>query len=304
MSGLVAVSGSVPPGPGVVTVLPDRHPTSRRILRAVTDEREPNQPAGYVRKLAHRVRETDRHGPTVRTLHTLRRHAPGGEAADEHRWHGARTSDRVARLITEAAGQHPSVTRELGLTALQVWQAAARSRRGGHEDERERTIVFTDLVAFSEWALHAGDEHVLWLLREVGRVSEQAITERGGAVVKSLGDGLMAVFDDTAAAVAAVDAACAAVSAITCDEYRPRLRVGLHRGAPRHVRGDYLGVDVNIAARVAGAASGSEVLISGPALAELDTDRYSVRRRRRFRAKGTPRDLDVYSIVPRHPHSR
>lgn len=279
----------------------DERPIRRRILRAVSDERDPRRPAGYVRKLTHQARAADRHAPTVRTLHALRRYAPGGGIADEVPWHGARPSDRVARLITEAASEHPSVTRELGLTAVQVWQAA-RSRGGGNgrERERERTIVFTDLVDFSEWALRAGDDQVLRLLREVGRVSEQAIVARGGTVVKSLGDGLMVVFDDTAAAVEAVDAACTAVSAITCDEYRPQLRVGLHRGAPRRVRGDYLGVDVNIAARVAGAASGSEVLISGPALAELDTDRYSVRRRRRFRAKGTPRDLDVYSIVPRY----
>src|SRR5699024_11199114 len=91
-----------------------------------------------------------------------------------------------------------------------------------------------------------------------------------------------------------------AVSAITHGEYRPQLRVGLHRGTPRRVGGDYLGVDVNIAARVADAAAGGEILISGSALAELDHEQYRVRRRRRFRAKGAPRELEVYSIVPRH----
>ena len=160
--------------------------------------------------------------------------------------------------------------------------------------------MFTDLVSFSEWALQAGDEQVLQLLHDVGAASDKAITDRGGTVVKSLGDGVMAVFDDTAEAVAAADAADTAVSAVTCGDYRPQLRVGLHRGTPQRVRDDYLGVDVNIAARVADAAAGGEILISDAALAELDTDRYRVRRRRRFRAKGTPSDLAVYSIVPRH----
>jgi class 3 adenylate cyclase len=59
-------------------------------------------------------------------------------------------------------------------------------------------------------------------------------------------------------------------------------------------------VDVNVAARVAAAAGGGEVLVSGPALANVDTDRYTVRRRRGFRAKGTPSDLEVYSVVPRY----
>ena len=35
------------------------------------------------------------------------------------------------------------------------------------------------------------------------------------------------------------------------DGYRPTLRAGLHLGRPRKLRGDYLGVDVNVAARVA-----------------------------------------------------
>jgi len=235
----------------------------------------------------------------VRTLHTVRRHVAGGHA-DQTPLNNPRGSDRVARLISEAAGEHPSVTRELGLTAVQIWQAAARTRRRRGSSSRQRTIVFTDLVSFSEWALHAGDEQVLRLLRDVGSVSERTITAHDGTVVKSLGDGLMAVFDDTAAAVAAADAVGTAVSAITCGGYRPQLRVGLHRGTPQRVSGDYLGVDVNIAARVADAAAGGEILISGTALAELDSGRYRLRRRRRFRAKGTPRELEVYSIVPRH----
>jgi adenylate cyclase len=38
------------------------------------------------------------------------------------------------------------------------------------------------------------------------------------------------------------------------------------------------------------------VLVSGKALAALDTGGLDVKRRRRFRAKGAPRDLEVYSV--------
>jgi class 3 adenylate cyclase len=74
----------------------------------------------------------------------------------------------------------------------------------------------------------------------------------------------------------------------------------LHSGHPRKVGRDYIGVDVNVAARVAGAAAGGEVLVSGPALDDVDAELYTVRRRRGFRAKGTPADLKVYSVVPRY----
>jgi class 3 adenylate cyclase len=239
-------------------------------------------------------READRRGFAVRTARAARRLAPG---AEQVALPGAdRPSDRMARLIAQAGGDQPSAARELGLAAVQVWQALSRPGVAGGEV----TILFTDLVGFSGWALEAGDDAVLRLLREVGEVTGNVLGRRGGKVVKSLGDGVMAVFAEPAPAIEAAAEACTAVSAITVDGYRPQLRAGLHTGRPRRVGRDYLGVDVNVAARVAAAAAGGEVLVSGPALAEVDSERYTVRRRRRFRAKGTPKDLEVYSVVPRH----
>jgi class 3 adenylate cyclase len=48
-------------------------------------------------------------------------------------------------------------------------------------------------VSFSEWALQAGDELAVELLRQVGKAIEPPILTRRGQVVKWLGDGLMAV---------------------------------------------------------------------------------------------------------------
>ncbi|HVV14695.1 adenylate/guanylate cyclase domain-containing protein [Amycolatopsis sp.] len=244
-------------------------------------------------RLRRFLRDADRNGAMVRTARTVRRLAPGSEQL----MGGARASDRVARLIAEAGTDQPSATRELGLAAVQVWQSLSRSRAVA-ANGAEVTILFTDLVGFSSWALHAGDDHVLRLLREVGDVSRAAVQRHGGTVVKFLGDGMMAVFADTPEAISAAYEACTAVSAITLDGYRPQLRTGMHAGRPKRVGRDYLGVDVNVAARVADAASGGEILVSGPALSTVDSDRYVVRRRR-FRAKGAPRDLEVYSVVPR-----
>ena len=55
-------------------------------------------------------------------------------------------------------------------------------------------------------------------------------------------------------------------------------------------------MDVNIAARVAEAAGGGEVLVSETASANLDESAFRLRRKRRFRAKGAPRDLSVYAV--------
>ena len=104
------------------------------------------------------------------------------------------------------------------------------------------------------------------------------------------------------AAIEAIEAGhevIVAVSALTVGDYRPQLRAGLHTGEPRAVGDDFLGVDVNVAARVAAAAGAGELLASGATVEAAGADRYATRRRR-FRAKGVPRDIEVFAVVPRY----
>jgi hypothetical protein len=56
--------------------------------------------------------------------------------------------------------------RELGLGTLQVYEALAS---GGWDErgETELTVVFTDLVGFSDWALDVGDTAATELIRQV-----------------------------------------------------------------------------------------------------------------------------------------
>jgi len=209
---------------------------------------------------------------------------------------GDRPSHLLARRVAESASERPSVARELGLGALQVWQALSEAQGRGRGD-RELAILFTDLVDFSSWALTAGDEATLELLRKVGVAEESCIRAHGGNVVKRIGDGLMAVFDDPHAAVQAVHEADGKVAALKVADYQPKLRAGLHVGRPRQLGGDYIGVDVNIAARIAAAAAGGEILVSGQACEHLGDAGFSIRRRRSFRAKGAPSDLEVYAVA-------
>ncbi len=73
-------------------------------------------------------------------------------------------------------------------------------------------------------------------------------------------------------------------------------RDGAERGRPRKLGGDYLGVDVNIAAGVANAAKGDQVLVSHIALGRIDVEGLGVGRRKRLRAEGAPRELHVVPI--------
>jgi adenylate cyclase len=170
------------------------------------------------------------------------------------------------------------------------------------------TLVFTDLVGFSTWSLSVGDEATLRLLRRVSQVVEPPLLEAGGHIVKRMGDGIMAVFPEPIAAVRAAIAARDAVKAVEVDGYTPRMRVGIHTGRPQRIGSDWLGVDVNIAARVMERATRGELVVSAPTLEGIPDEDFeslgvTAKRLRRqvFTAKqgGVPADLTMYRLKTR-----
>jgi adenylate cyclase len=238
------------------------------------------------------VRRTDANPQLVATARFLRSLIPGGEPET------AEMPEAMQRLVQEVQPEGPSTLREIGKGALQAWQrlSEAQRRRQGTADV---AIVFTDLVGFSDWALQAGDEAALEVLRQVGDAEQKAISANKGAVVKRLGDGAMAVFGDSGQAVSAALEAQREISEIEVGGYRPTQRAGVHRGTPRKVEGDFLGVDVNIAARVGDCATGGEVLISEPVREELDGRRFKFGPSRELDAPGAPADLTVCRVTAR-----
>lgn len=201
-------------------------------------------------------------------------------------------------------GDHDGASREFSLGALQVWQALteAVSRRPANP---QVTVVFTDLVGFSAWSLRAGDDATLTLLRRVAKTVEPPILNAGGRIVKRLGDGIMAVFADPLVAVGAVLDARQAMASVNVGGYQPRIRVGIHTGRPQQLAADWLGVDVNIAARVMERATKGGVMVSGTTLdqlAQTDLDALGVVAKRAHRSvfaaktAGLPPDLAIYRL--------
>jgi adenylate cyclase len=211
---------------------------------------------------------------------------------------GSEPRKLMARRLGEAAQERPGILKEAGLSALQVWEAVSVGDTNKLGDDR-LAIVFTDLVGFSDWALEAGDDISLELLRAVAEAIEPPVARHHGEVVKRLGDGMMAVFGDADEAVEAVFEAGDRLDSVEVAGYRPRMRAGMHVGTPRRLADDYLGVDVNVAARVADGASGGEFLVSGDALDELDPDTVASRKKLKFRAKGVPSDISTYAVKRR-----
>lgn len=252
----------------------------------------------YARQLLTVVRRINRHPQLVGTARRIRERALGDEqSADRLSIAHAHPASLALAELEAIRSDAPGVLGEVGLTALQAWQRLAE-RQGRGRGEVDVTILFSDLVGFSSWALEAGDERAIELLRAVSEQTEPPIRTHKGEVVKRLGDGLMAAFPDAAGAVQAAGAACERIGSIEIDGYRPRLRTGIHLGRPRRIGRDYFGVDVNIAARLAEAAGPDEMLVSDRTLQSLDVDARSVEsmRRRKLTAKGVPDDLVAHVL--------
>jgi adenylate cyclase len=123
------------------------------------------------------------------------------------------------------------------------------------------TIAFSDIEGSTELAVRLGDHKWLDLLRWHDDVVANRATLEGGRVVKSLGDGHMLAFPSASAALR---------SAIEIqrsfqqphDGESLRLRIGLHTGEVLRKADDFFGRAVIMAARVAAAARGSEILVS------------------------------------------
>lgn len=253
-------------------------------------------------RAAARAREVNRNPTSVELLRRARRALPGDAGfGDPLSAAGRDGAGTIARLAGRLFEEQPTASREVTLGGLQVWHSL-RERTGRAGVGAEVTIVFTDIVGFSDWAMRVGDEESLLLLRRVAAATEPEVLEHRGTVVKRLGDGLMAVFPSPQLALDAVAACLDGVAGVEVAGWRPRLRVGVHTGRPRRIGGDYLGVDVNIAARLAEKAGAGEILVSEVTRAGLDPARVATRPKRGFRwggVKGVPEEIAVHVATPR-----
>ena len=226
----------------------------------------------------------------------LRRRLPGDDRfGDPLSTAGSEPAQVLARGVSALQPARESVAHEIGLGALQVWQALSEASGRGR-GTADVALLFTDLVGFSSWALKAGDEPAIELLREVGEVVERAVSEHQGVIVKRLGDGIMAAFLQPVQAIEAALDSHAGLEDVEVAGHRPRMRAGVHAGRPRRIGGDYLGVDVNIAARVGAAAGPRELLASEAVTEHLDRERFRISRSKRLKAPGTPKELRVCRV--------
>jgi serine/threonine protein kinase/class 3 adenylate cyclase len=130
-------------------------------------------------------------------------------------------------------------------------------------------LLVTDLEHAGALYQKLGDARAFGLIHEHFRLLNDGIRGEGGAVVKTVGEGMIAVFNDSVAAVRAALAARAILAGQPTTRGL-RLRAGVHRGpamaATLNEHLDYFGTTVQLAGRLLQFAAGGELVLT-PAVA-------------------------------------
>ncbi len=156
------------------------------------------------------------------------------------------------------------------VTALQTFRdlfAAEALRPGAPIRVGRLAVVFTDLRGSTRYYREVGDAPAFGSVLEHLDLLREAVAAEGGAVVKAMGDAIMAVFTRPLSALRAMQSAQSAVAG------RPlTLKVGIHCGPCIAVNQngvlDYFGSTVNLAARLVGVSSGDDIVVSDAVLAD------------------------------------
>lgn len=170
---------------------------------------------------------------------------------------------------------------------------------------KEITFLFTDLKGSTELYDRIGDPQAFFLVRQHFDTLAQVVAREGGAVVKTIGDAVMATFmnpRDALRAALAMHAEIAAFNRNLAAELI--LKIGLHQGHSIAVtlndRVDYFGQTVNIAARVQALAGAGEICFTEaaatfPGWRELVGDRPVMMEQAAL--KGVSATMQVYRLV-------
>jgi class 3 adenylate cyclase len=175
-------------------------------------------------------------------------------------------------------------------SAAEIGPPATRSERN------ERVFMFTDIVKSTNLVEVIGDEAWGHLVRWHNTTMASVVSNHGGEVVRSTGDGFFVTFDDPRQAVE-----CAVAIQRALDDHRreqgfsPVVRIGMHQAEATREGRDWSGVGVHAAARVGSLAEGDEILVTRDT-AERSGGAFAFSEPRRVSVKGIIEPLEVVSV--------
>lgn len=231
-------------------------------------------------------RETDL---PYEAAHARLRYAQALAAEGDHE--AARRDLRAARSAFDRLGAILDVQRVdalLGEAAPSAGRTAVRTTR---------TFMFTDIVTSTDLVGLIGDDAWSELLRWHDRELRSAFAQHRGEEVKTTGDGFFIAFERASDAIeCAVDIHRRLLRHRREHGFAPTVRIGLHTAEATREGRDYRGKGVHVAARVAAAAAGDEILASADIIGEAGTIRFGMSPPREVTLKGVAEPVQVQAI--------
>jgi class 3 adenylate cyclase len=138
------------------------------------------------------------------------------------------------------------------------------------------TFLFSDLRGSTELYERVGDLTAFDLVNEHFRLLQEIIASERGAVVKTIGDAVMATFETPDRAIAAAIRMREAMSDLGAERQHQslRLKMGIHEGSclavTLNAQQDYFGQTVNIASRVQGLAASRSIVVTESVVENAD----------------------------------
>jgi len=176
------------------------------------------------------------------------------------------------------------------LLAAASRQAAAASE--ATEGSKQVTVGFADMVGFTGISQNLSERELAAFVDRFEALVYDHVPERGGRVIKMIGDEVMFAVDDVGAVA---EIAFGLVTAHS-DRPLPPLRVGLALGPVLVWQGDLFGSTVNLASRLVNAARPGTILVSEETAGQLqNTPDLTLRPIRGIELKGIGR-LKVFAL--------
>lgn len=179
----------------------------------------------------------------------------------------------IEHVPTPGSGAAPSSTetmaslaRELRATSIDLMAAAVVQEQPAvaADDNGTVTIVFSDIESSTSRAVELGDVAWMEVLKVHNAIVRRQVARFRGTEVKTQGDSFMLTFSSARSALDAMIETQRALD--TWARSQPanavRVRVGVHTGEVIRQQDDLFGKHVMLAARVANAARGGEILVS------------------------------------------
>ncbi|WP_072804172.1 adenylate/guanylate cyclase domain-containing protein [Rhodococcoides yunnanense] len=186
---------------------------------------------------------------------------------------------------------------------LAGWAKVERPDLARMTADGDVVVVFSDIEGSTARNEELGDRGWLKLLERHNRLVTKQVDDHGGHVVKNQGDGFMIAFSDPAQAVRCGLRVQEALRENPDRWNRIRVRMGIHVGSSVRRGDDLFGLNVAMAARVAGHAEGGEILVSEPIRdAIVPTGDFELGAPREVALKGMSGSHQLYPVeLPAHP---